>query len=88
MPANTSQKLLIRLSSLGDVVLAAAALEVFRRRGEKVDWLVAREFAPLLEGHPSIRRLWVYDRREGFRGWWRLAQQLCGQNYVDVFDLH
>lgn len=78
--------LMIRLSSLGDVVLSSAALEA--ETIDTTDWVVAKEFAPLLEGHPKIRRLWVFDRKTGLKGWVDLWRTLWTQNYDEIYDLH
>lgn len=78
--------LVLRLSSLGDVVLASAALETFPKGG--VDWVVAREFSLPLQGHPKIGTLHVFDRREGLTGWLKLARKLWLNNYSEVIDLH
>ncbi len=82
-----SQKLFIRLSSLGDVVLATSALEALPP-GEKVDWVVSSPYEILLKGHPRIRRIWSFDRRSGRKGWAKLAELLWASGYDDVFDLH
>jgi heptosyltransferase-2 len=90
---NTCKKLYIRLSSLGDVVLAMSALEVKLPNQElnqvsSVDWLVAREFASLLEGHPKVRKVWVFDRKLGFKGWKELGHALWNEGFDEVDDLH
>ncbi len=53
-----------------------------------VDWLVLREFAPVLEGHPKIRRLWSFEKKKGFLGWLRFCRELHQEQYDEVFDLH
>lgn len=82
---NEPATLVIRLSSLGDVIQASSALSVL---DGPVDWVVAREFAGVLRGHPSIRHLWEFDRSEGLRGWWRLCRQLKARGYAQALDLH
>ncbi|MCM2278371.1 MAG: hypothetical protein NDJ89_09875 [Oligoflexia bacterium] len=67
--------------------MASAALNAPLSR-DGVDWVVAREFAPVLRGHPAIRKLWEFDRREGLRGWLRLCRELRNQNYDEIHDLH
>jgi heptosyltransferase-2 len=79
--------LVIRLSSLGDVILATAFLENLPP-GVEVDWVIAREFAFVLKGHPRIRKLWVYDKRSGLRGWLDLCRQLHAEDYSVRIDLH
>ena len=57
--------LLIKPSSLGDIVHALPVLHGLRRRYPKarIDWLVSKSCAGLLAGHPEIDELVVFDRR-------------------------
>jgi heptosyltransferase-2 len=79
--------LVIRLSSLGDVILATAFLQNLPL-GIEVDWVIAREFAFALEGHPRIRKLWVYDKRSGIRGWLGLCREIHSAGHTVRVDLH
>src|SRR4051794_27013241 len=83
-------RLVFRLSSLGDVILATSFLSALDSSdpSAKVDWVVAREFAEVLKGHPRIRKLWEFDRSQGLKGWLSLCDQLVAENYDQVFDLH
>lgn len=83
----TGRVLFVRLSSLGDVVLALSALEV-RALPPRVDWVVTSELAPLLRGHPRIGRVWAFDRSTGFQGWRALCHRLAWERYDVVVDLH
>ena len=57
--------LLIKPSSLGDIVHALPVLHGLRRRcpEARIDWLVAKSCAGLLAGHPDIDELVIFDRR-------------------------
>jgi heptosyltransferase-1 len=57
--------LLIKPSSLGDVVHALPVLHGLRRRypEARIDWLIAPPFAPLIENHPDLDEVVVFDRR-------------------------
>jgi len=79
--------LVIRMSSLGDVILSTAFLESLPR-GVQVDWVVAREFAFILKGHPRIRRLIEFDKKTGLLGWFKLIRELSHQDYDYRVDLH
>ncbi len=82
------QTLVIRMTSLGDVVLATAGLSLLPEN-YKVDWLVSSEMASLLEGHSRISRVWGFNRRkEGLLGWLRLGLELRRQGYSEIIDLH
>ncbi len=78
---------MIRLSSLGDVILASAALGL-RKSDEQIDWLTAEEYAPLLEGHPGLSRVILFDRKNGLPGWIRQCRELAMAGYDEVVDLH
>ncbi len=81
----TSQKILVlRLSSLGDVILALSGLSP----KTPVDFVVAEEFAPLLRGHPAIEHVFSFDRSRGLRGWVELCRKLSQNNYDEIVDLH
>lgn len=57
--------LLIKPSSLGDVIHALPVLHGLRRRYPKahIAWLVSTGCLALLEGHPMIDALIPFDRR-------------------------
>jgi len=57
--------LLIKPSSLGDIIHALPVLHGLRRRYEhaQIDWLIGRPFAPLLANHPEISELIPFDRK-------------------------
>jgi len=58
--------LLVRLGAIGDVVRALPALDALARSrpSAAVDWLVEERSASLLEGHPQLRAVRVFPRRE------------------------
>src|SRR4051812_3276129 len=57
--------LLIRLSSLGDLVLSTAALEPLRNAGYAVSVVTKSNFAPLLAGHSDIEEVFAFDKSSG-----------------------
>lgn len=61
--------LLIKPSSLGDIVHAVPAFNAVRRRfpGASISWLVFEEFAGILEGLPGLDEVIVAGRRGGWR---------------------
>ena len=85
---NQQKKILvIRMSSMGDLILSTAFLESLSP-SIQVDWVVSSEFAFVLQGHPRIDRLLVFNKKEGLRGWLRLLKTLSHQNYDARVDLH
>jgi len=89
--------LIVKVSALGDVVHALPVLPYLKSvdSSMEIDWLVEESFAPLLDGHPLIKRVhrlrtkaW---RKSGsvaaVRGAWRLAGELRRERYDVVLDL-
>jgi ADP-heptose:LPS heptosyltransferase len=70
--------LLVRLSHLGDVVLALPVLHALRSAYPRAEigWAVQPEFASLLEAMPAVQRLFLFERRGGLRAWSRLRSEL------------
>jgi lipopolysaccharide heptosyltransferase I len=56
--------LIIKPSSLGDIVLALPALTALRKAfpDAKISWLIRPEFSKLLENHPHLDNLIIFDR--------------------------
>ncbi len=79
--------LVIRMSSLGDVILSTAFLENLPADVE-VDWIIAKDFAFALEGHPRIRKLWIYDKKTGLKGWLKLCHEVHSSGHAVRVDLH
>jgi heptosyltransferase-1 len=70
--------LIIKPSSLGDVVHALPAVARVRKRWPeaKLRWLVNTEWAPILEGNPDIDEVIEFPRQRfrGLAGWARLPR--------------
>jgi heptosyltransferase-1 len=65
MPNGLKNILIIKPSSLGDIVLALPALTALRRSfpAAEISWLIRPEFAPLLQNHPHLTRTIPFDRK-------------------------
>lgn len=90
--------LLIKPSSLGDVIHALPVLDGLRQRypTARIDWLIASPFASLLAGHPLLDALVEFDRKRFGRLWrspsaaaafLRFLRQLRQRRYDLVIDL-
>lgn len=83
--------LLVRLSSLGDIIHGLPALVALRRTwpGAYIAWLVEGRFADLLRGHDCVDELLTIRRlsaRQAF-AWWREARRLGQKLRKKGFDL-
>jgi heptosyltransferase-1 len=83
--------LLVRLSALGDVTMALHVLSALKARdpGIRVSWLVEDRFRGLLEGHPQIDILHVYERRRVRvpHRLWTFVRGLRRERYDVTLDL-
>lgn len=57
--------MVIRLSSMGDVVLATSVLEPLRSAGFEISFVTKKAFAPLLTGHSAIAEVFSFDKSHG-----------------------
>lgn len=86
--------LLIRLSAIGDVVRVLPALHAIRDQypTAQIDFAVERKSAAILEDHPALDQLWVFERGDGrledFRRFRTFVRQLRLQRYEIVLDFH
>ena len=79
--------LVLRLSSLGDLLLATSFLENLPEHAQ-VDWIVRSDFEFALKGHPKIRNLIPYSKKTKLRGWLALIGNLSSETYSARVDLH
>lgn len=87
----TVQKILIiRFSSLGDIVLATPLISRLRKKfpEAQVDFLIRTEYAELLQFNPKINNLIRFDIHDGFRGLRKLKNQVKKTHYDVILDIH
>ncbi len=98
MPNAWPNILLIKPSSLGDIVMALPALSALRRNfpHARITWLIRPEFAPLIEGHPHLDEIILFDRKRLASAWYHpqalaalrsLITQLRDKRFDAVLDL-
>lgn len=80
--------LVIRFSSIGDILQAMAALPPLEGAGLEVHWLARADLADLPRLSPRAARVWALDRKEGLVGLVRLALRLRRERYERVYDAH
>ena len=85
--------LLIKFSSVGDLILSTAAIRAIRKkfsRNSKISFLVGEKAKEVLLGCPYIDELIVCDFKNkdwGPGGLWRLGRELRRRNFDLVIDL-
>ena len=82
--------LLIRFSSFGDVLQTLSVIGKFQASWPEAEihWVTRSEFMPLLERHPGLKKVWVLDRKEGFKGLLRLGLLLRKEQFTHLYDAH
>lgn len=97
MSINYKNILIIKPSSLGDIIMALPALTALRRSfpDAKISWLVRSEFAPLLKNHPHLTSIIPFERKHLGKSFYSPAalhslklflQQLRRSEFDIVFD--
>jgi len=88
-----NQKLLIiRLSSIGDVILTTPVLAAIKKKypDASIDFVVMESFKDAISGNPHIDHLILFDKKkyQGVGGIYRFAQTLRSKRYDLIIDLH
>ncbi len=84
--------LIIKPSSLGDILHALQVVETLRRarstKGDvEITWIVRDIFAPLLEVCSTVDKLIIYERAKGLHGIKEVGKLLKKENFDLVLDM-
>lgn len=80
---------IVLMSAIGDVVHAfplVASLRAALPRG-RIEWVVQPVPAALVEPHPAVDRVWVLERRRGWRGFRDFRRATRDERFDLVVDL-
>src|SRR6188474_2485387 len=91
MALGTSNDILVlRLSSLGDVVLCSSFLQSLGEHfpGARITFVVREDLAALASALPGVSRVVAVRRRAGAAALLALAARLAREPYAHVFDVH
>ena len=82
--------LVIRFSSLGDIVLLTPLFRELKKLfpDSQLDFLTSTTFAAICENNPHIEKILALDRSEGMDGLNRMARTIKETDYDLVFDAH
>jgi len=88
--ANPKRILVIKFSSIGDIVLTMSPIITLKSvfPTVKIDILTLDDFAPILEGNKYIDRIISYDRNTGFRHLITTGRWINSSEYDLVIDFH
>src|SRR5450755_3146285 len=79
--------LVVRLTALGDILHTVPAVAALRAAhpSARIDWVVERKWAPVLEGSPAIDDVIPFDRRSVW-GVTECIQRLRENRYTCAID--
>jgi len=82
--------LVIRFSSIGDIVLTSPLLRVLRAKfpQSQIDFVTRREYAELVRSNQNLNRTFEFDATTGFEGLRKLKKTLKEERYDLLVDLH
>lgn len=86
-----SKFLIIQTAFIGDVILATPLIEKLHRHFPEadIDFLVRQGNESLLENHPNLRRVLVWDKRSGkYRNLLKIAKRVRSERYDYVINCH
>jgi len=87
---NVERILIIRLSSIGDILLASPLLRVLRRRFPQatIDFVTKRQFVDLVRTNPHLNHIHTLDTRKGRAALAELKSTLRNKSYDLMVDIH
>jgi len=82
--------LVIRMSSLGDIILTFPFIRLLRRKfpNSEIDFIVKSEFREVVESNKHISHIYSFDKNNGFGELKRIKSLIKQQKYNYVFDIH
>jgi heptosyltransferase I len=89
LPQPPRRILIVKPSAIGDVVHTLPVLNLLRRRypDAQIDWLVTPACAGILEGHPQLNQIILFQRKGWFASVRNLYRRLRDAKYDLVLDL-
>lgn len=88
-PATPKSLLVIKPSSLGDIVHGLQVVQTAARQWPdcRITWVVRDRFAGLVEAAPFVHETIHYKRKEGWRGLWAVMKTLHGRKFDLAWDM-
>jgi heptosyltransferase-2 len=90
MTSSLNRALIIRFSSVGDIVLSSLLVRALRSRfpSSQIDFVVKEEFADLVRYNPYISSVIAFPRNGRFADLRHLRSRIARTAYDAIFDIH
>jgi ADP-heptose:LPS heptosyltransferase len=75
--------LIVRFSSIGDIVLTTPVIRAVKQLGAEVHYLTKRSFRGILEHNPQVDKVWTIDKKVG-----EVKPALQQEGFDYIIDLH
>lgn len=88
--ANIGKILVVRLSSIGDIILTTPLLRSLRKTypEARITFLIKKQFEDLLKDSPFIDELITFNKNDGFSGFRKIKRYLKDQHFDLYLDIH
>lgn len=83
--------LIMQTAFIGDVVLATPLIEKLNQYDPdaQVDFLLRKGNEGLLQGHPFLHKVWIWDKKQGkLRNFFRIIREIRRERYDYVINVH
>ncbi|MEJ2049933.1 MAG: lipopolysaccharide heptosyltransferase II [Calditrichota bacterium] len=90
MARDINRVLIIRFSSLGDVLLATPLVRLLREKypNSRIDFVVKLEYVELVRFNPNLTGVMEFDTKRGFPALRNLKKSINERKYDVILDLH
>ena len=78
-----SKLLVVRFSSIGDIVLTSPVVRILKQNQFEVHFLTKKKYAPLLANNPNIDKLYCFNKTIN-----EAKSEIVNENYDFIIDLH
>ncbi len=90
MKTNPDRILILRLSSIGDIILSSFFVRLVAKAfpDSQIDFVIKKDYGDLIRYNPNITRVYYVDPNKGYNQLSKLRKELVNNKYNLVFDLH
>lgn len=90
MSQNLTKILIIRLSSIGDVLQCMSVVGGLKKKfpNAEIHWVVRSDITSALKMDNRIDKIWSFEKKKGFKGLWAMTKKLKNEQFDYVYDAH